>query len=60
MPPAWAQRHEALWRDCVVSPDVFTLMVDHVRAFVRPSQHALETEAGKRHGSLYLAGLLSP
>ena len=59
MTPVWAQRREALLRDCVVSPDVFTLMVDRLRDFVRPYQHALETEAGKRNVSLYLAGLLS-
>ena len=59
MTPAWAQRQEALLSDCVVSPDVFTHMVDHLRDFVRPYQHALETEAGKRNVYLYLAGLLS-
>src|SRR5919206_3361908 len=59
MPSTWAQRQEALLRDCVVSPDVFTPMVDHLRDFVRPYQHALETEAGKRNVYLYLAGLLS-
>src|SRR5712691_7315513 len=59
MTPAWAQRQEELLRDCVVSPDVFTHMVDHLRDFVRPYQHALETEAGKRNVYLYLAGLLS-
>jgi hypothetical protein len=41
MTPAWAQRQEALLRDCVVSPDVFTHMVDHLRDFVKPYQHAL-------------------
>jgi SRSO17 transposase len=59
MTPAWAQRQEALLSDCVVSPDVFTHMVDHLRDFVRPYQHALETEAGQRNVYLYLAGLLS-
>jgi hypothetical protein len=59
MTPAWAQRQEALVRDCVVSPDVFTPMVDRLRDFVRPYQYVRETEAGKRHVSLYLAGLLS-
>jgi hypothetical protein len=59
MTPAWAQRQEALLRDCVVSPDVFTPMVDRLRDFVRPYQYALETEAGKRNVYLYLAGLLS-
>ena len=50
---------EALLRDCVVSPDVFTHLVDHLRDFVRPYQHALETEAGQRNVYRYLAGLLS-
>jgi hypothetical protein len=59
MTPAWAQRQEALLRDCVVSPDVFTPLVDCLRDFVRPYQYALETEAGKRNVYLYLAGLLS-
>jgi SRSO17 transposase len=59
MPPAWAQRQEALLRDCIVSPDVFASMVDRLCDFVAPYQHCLETEAGKRHVPLYLAGLLS-
>src|SRR5262249_7815036 len=59
MTPVWAQRQEALLRDCVVSPDVFSPMVDRLRDFVRPYQYALETEAGKRNVYLYLAGLLS-
>ena len=49
MTPAWAQRQEALLRDCIVSPDVFASMVDRLCDFVVPYQHALETEAGKRH-----------
>ena len=56
---AWAQRQEELLRDCIVSPDVFQHMVDRLGDFVVPYQHALETEAGKRHVPLYLAGLLS-
>src|SRR5215470_16367656 len=59
MTPAWAQRQEALLRDCIVSPDVFDHMVERLRAFAVPYQHALETEAGKRNVSLYLQGLLS-
>src|SRR5690349_19078788 len=35
---AWAQRREAMLSDCIVSPDVFTHMVDHLRDFVRPYQ----------------------
>src|SRR4029453_9694464 len=59
MTSAWAQRQEALLRDCIVSPDVFASIVDRLCDFVVPYQHALETEAGKRHVHLYLAGLLS-
>jgi len=59
MTPAWAQRQEALLSDCVVSPDVFDHMVDRLRDFVVPYQHALEAEAGKRNVYLYLQGLLS-
>jgi DDE superfamily endonuclease len=59
MTPAWAQRQEELLRDCIVSPDVFDSMVDRLRAFVVPYQHALESEAGQRHVHLYLQGLLS-
>src|SRR5574341_980702 len=59
MPLAWAQRHEALLRDCIVSPDVFDSMVERLRDFAVPYQHALETEASQRHVPLYLAGLLS-
>jgi SRSO17 transposase len=59
MTPVWAQRQEALLSDCIVSPDVFNHVVDRLRDFVVPYQRALETEAGQRHVSLYLAGLLS-
>ena len=59
MTPAWAQRQEELLRDCIVSPDVFDSMVDRLREFVVPYQHALETEAGQRNVHLYLQGLLS-
>src|SRR6201988_4490888 len=59
MTPAWAQRQEALLSDCIVSPDVFDHMVEHLRDFVVPYQQALATEAGKRNVHLYLEGLLS-
>ena len=49
MTPAWAQRQEELLSDCVVSPDVFDHMVDRLRDFVVPYQHALETEASQRN-----------
>jgi hypothetical protein len=56
MTPARTQRQEALLRDCIVSPDVFDHMVERLRDFAVPYQHALETEAGKRNVSLYLQG----
>ena len=59
MTPAWAQRQEELLSDCIVSPDVFSPMVDRLGEFVVPYQHALETEASQRNVHLYLAGLLS-
>src|SRR5215813_9646451 len=59
MTPAWTQQQEALLRDCLVSPDVFDHMVERLRDFAVPYQHAFETEAGKRHVYLYLQGLLS-
>ena len=59
MTPAWAQRQEELMSDCVVFPDVFDHMVDRLRDFVGPYQHALETEASQRNVHLYLVGLLS-
>ena len=59
MTPAWAQRQAELLSDCLVSPDVFHHLVDRLRAFAVPYQHALETEASQRNVPLYLAGLLS-
>jgi SRSO17 transposase len=59
MTSAWAQRHEALLRDCIVSPDVFSPMVDRLGEFVMPYQQALEAEASQPHVHRYLAGLLS-
>src|SRR2546430_1081435 len=59
MTPTWAQRREALWRDCIVSPDVFTSMVERLGDFVVPSQRALETEASQRNVHLSLQGLWS-
>jgi hypothetical protein len=56
MAPAWAQRREALLSDCIVSPDVFTQMVDRLSEFVVPYQRVLETEAGHRNVYLYLQG----
>src|SRR5215467_9248593 len=55
----WARRREEVLRDCLVSPDVFTQMVERLGEFVRPYQHVLETEASGRHVHLYLQGLLS-
>jgi SRSO17 transposase len=59
MTPAWAQRREELWSDCLVSPDIFNPIVDRLGECVVPYQHALETEAGQRHVHRYLQGLLS-
>jgi len=59
MTPAWAQRKEELLSDCTVSPDVFTQMVDRLRDFVVPYQHALEAKAGQHHVHFYLQGLLA-
>jgi SRSO17 transposase len=59
MTPAWALRQEELLSDCIVSPNVFTPMMDRLNDFVVPYQHALEAEAGGRHVHLYLQGLLS-
>jgi SRSO17 transposase len=59
MTSAWAQRQEALRRDCLVSPDVFSPMVDRLGEFVVPYQQALEAEAGQHHVHRSLVGLLS-
>src|SRR6266850_7874319 len=59
MTPAWALRREELLSDCLVSPDVFSPMVDRLGEFVLPYQHALETKAGQRNVHLSLQGLLS-
>gem|GEM_PF-5228834 len=45
MTPAWAQRREEMLSDCLVSPDVFTQMVDqqiprNSRQNSRPSKQA--------------------
>ena len=55
----WARRREELSSDCLVSPDVFILMVDRLSEFVVPYQQALETEASQHPMPLYLQGLLS-
>src|SRR2546422_4141961 len=59
MTPVWAQRQEELLRDCIVSPDVFSPMLDRLGEFVVPYQQALEAEAGQPHVHRYLAGLMS-
>jgi SRSO17 transposase len=56
---AWAQRRKALLSDCIVSPDVFTPLIDRLAEFVVPYQQAMETEAAQRNLHLYLQGLLS-
>src|SRR5215467_7838357 len=60
MHPVWAQRRKEVLSDCLVSPDVFTQMVERLGEFVIPYQHALETAASGYHVHLYLQGLLSP
>jgi SRSO17 transposase len=59
MSTGWARRREELLSDCIVSPDVFILMVDRLGEFVMPYQQALETEADPHSMHLYLQGLLS-
>ena len=59
MTPAWAQRREEMLSDCLVSPDVFTQMVDRVGECVVPYRQALETAADPPPMHLYLQGLLS-
>jgi hypothetical protein len=59
MTPAWAQRREELLSDCLVSPDVFTQMVERLGEFVVPYRQALETVADPHPMHLYLQGLLS-
>jgi SRSO17 transposase len=45
--------------DCLVSPDVFTQMVEPLGEFVVPYQQVLATEADQHAMHLYLQGLLS-
>jgi hypothetical protein len=56
MARTWTQRREALLSDCIVSPHVFTPMIDRLAAFVVPYQQAMETEAAQRNMHLYLQG----
>jgi SRSO17 transposase len=59
MHTVWAQRREEVLRDCLVSPDVFTEMVDRLDEFIVPYQHVFDTKVGQRNVHLYLQGLLS-
>src|SRR5215218_9272298 len=59
MVTGWARLREELLNDCIVSLEVFTLLIDRLGEFVVPYQHALETETGQRNLHLYLQGLLS-
>src|SRR5262245_39606667 len=59
MHTVWALRREELVSDCIVSPDVFTPLIDRLGEFVVPYQQALETETVQHHMHLYLQGLLS-
>ncbi len=54
MTPVWALRREELLSDCLVSPDVFTSMLERLGDFVVSYQRALETEAGQRNVHLGL------
>src|SRR2546422_10095761 len=56
MNTVWAQRREEVLRDCIVSPDVFTQMVDRLGEFVVPYQHALDTEPSNHHMHLIIQG----
>jgi len=56
---AWAQRREELLRDCIVSADVFSPMLDRLGEFAMPYQQALAAEVGQHHVHRSLAGLLS-
>src|SRR5215831_14523132 len=55
----WTQRRDEMLSDCLVSPDVFTQMVERLGEFVVPYQQALETAADQHAMPLYLQGLLS-
>src|SRR4029450_11570842 len=59
MARTWTQRREALLSDCIVSPDVFTPMIDRLSAIVVPYQQAMETEAAPRNMNVSLQGGLS-
>ena len=59
MTRTWAQRHEELLRDCLVSAAVFNPMVDRLGDFGVPYQQALETAAAQRNVHLSLTGLLA-
>ena len=59
MHPMWAQRREEMLSDCLVSPDIFTQMVDRLDEFVVPYRRALEIAADPHPLHLYLQGLLS-
>src|SRR5215470_9358950 len=58
MTPAWAQRREEMLSDDLVSPDVFTQMVERLGECVVPDRQALETAADPHPMHLYLQGLL--
>jgi hypothetical protein len=48
MTPAWAQRREEMLSDCLVSPDVFILMVDRLTAVFSWIQHDTRHEQPPR------------
>src|SRR5262247_3601224 len=59
MSSMWAQRRAELLSDCLVSPEVFTPLLDRLGEFVVPYQHALAAETDQHPLHLYLQGLLS-
>jgi hypothetical protein len=61
MTPAWAQRQEALLRDCIVSPDVFDHMVECVfRAKVATPLQAKPATLGAQRRWVSIVSLIRP
>ena len=44
MTPTWTQRREEMLSDCLVSPDVFTQMVERLGEFVVPYQGSRQND----------------
>jgi hypothetical protein len=56
MHPVWAQRRKEVLSDCLVSPDVFTQMVERLGKFVIPYQP--HVQGGVVHGSEFCPAAL--